>query len=306
MKSFVQPRRQIRLKPRIFLIVIAFSVSSCATDGQPAATPDAVSAPEVATVPGAGTIGAGRDVASLRMATIDVEEVVESRYRRHLGQSLAIPEPAADGPAAVELIDCQAQCDAAVPRQTLLSIMWQDPVASPGPMAPAYADESRIRLDISGTPNGFDVGNYGTIKLQDLQNVGEAMPSTADAGQIALQGQVLLNRVETNQVVPRPTDLPLFRSTAQMLEMLPTLPSNMATPVQREIQTGSLSQVRMLGRTDHEVRGTSTQAVTMTGLQPGLTYRFRMVEESANGDRVVVEQICRVPVCPADFAGERR
>lgn len=293
MISEVLSRRGRDLKALVFSAVTALVLSSCATP------------PETAESVEAATAAEGLQPTSLQTATLDLESLADARYRRNLGQALAVPEPMAARPSAVELIDCSAQCDAVIPRQTMLTLSWQDPVASPGPMAPSYTDESRIRLDISGTPTGFADGNFGTILLDDMGAVGETVPFTAELAQPAVQGQVLLNRVEAGRIVPRPTGLPLFRSTPQMMQMLPTMPPEMRGTVEREIQTGSISQVRMLGRSSDVVRGSSAQAVTMTGLQPGITYRFRMVEQTADGDRVVVEQICRVPVCPADYVGER-
>jgi len=82
------------------------------------------------------------------------------------------------------------------------------------------------------------------------------------------------------------------------------MPGEMQATLQRGLQTGSLSQVRVLGRSRELRQGATMQAVTMAGLQPGMTYRFRMVEKGPDGGDVLVEQICRVPVCPADFVAE--
>jgi hypothetical protein len=59
--------------------------------------------------------------------------------------------------------------------------------------------------------------------------------------------------------------------------------------------------VRVLGRANAPLAGASRQIVTMVGLQPGTTYRLRLVAERGAGAEAVFQQICRIPVCPADF-----
>lgn len=233
-------------------------------------------------------------------ATLEIGELIEPHYRGAIGQVVSRPKAPPSRPARVERLQCHAACDAVVPGQTLFTLRWRDPVASPGPTAPAYRDDSRVRLDIAGTPQGFDAGNFSTIELRNVPFTGVGQPMTGRIPQPA-RGQVLLNRVEAGRIVPRPDNLPLFRSTRTMMQSLPSLPPDVSEAVQREMQAGSLSQVRVLGRSAERRRGAATQAVTMIGLQPGLTYRFRMVEQTSGGGEVIGEQSCHVPVCPADY-----
>lgn len=255
--------------------------------------------------PGMNALPEAQPAGILKAVTLEVDDIIEPRYRRALGQTLAAPRAAPQKPDRVELVDCRAACDAVVPRQPMLTLLWQDPMKSPGPSAPSYHDEAQIRLDVAGTPNGFDVGRFSTIQLQNMQAIGDSTPLTS-AMPRPEQGQVLLNNVFDGRIVPRPENLPLFQSNYTMMQSLQSLPPDIASAVQREMQSGSLNQVRVLGRSV-ELRGEAEiQAVTMIGLQPGLTYRFRMVEQAADGGEVLVEQICRVPVCPADYTKESR
>jgi hypothetical protein len=86
-----------------------------------------------------------------------------------------------------------------------------------------------------------------------------------------------------------------------MNEAMPALPQDVRAAVEADKRTGALSQVRVLGRASTPLRGESQQMVTLVGLQPGTTYRLRLVEEQESGAEKIFEQICRIPVCPADF-----
>jgi hypothetical protein len=50
--------------------------------------------------------------------------------------------------------------------------------------------------------------------------------------------------------------------------------------------------------------GTSQQGVVVEDLEPGITYRWRLVVDAAGGRRVSPVVSCEVPVCPADMVPE--
>jgi hypothetical protein len=237
---------------------------------------------------------------------VAARDAIDDNYRQQIGRVLArIDRPAAAARSAA--INCEFQCDAYTARQPVLMLRWQDPSLGASEAAPQYQDESKIRLDISGTPNGFAEGDFGTIQLSNIAEMNEVMPSPTFPPK-GVRGQLLLNLVENGRVIERPPNLPLFESASAsaMANAIPTLPPDLKEAIQRDFSAGSLSQIRVLGRTAIMWRGSSHQAVMMSGFQPGLTYRVRMVQQEGSGGEALVEQVCRVPVCPADEVNERQ
>jgi hypothetical protein len=216
-------------------------------------------------------------------------------YLAEIGKTVVSPA----GRAGREISSCQATCDAFVPRQPVLMVAWENEAAGTEPTPSRSGADTRIRLDISGTVSGFAEGNYGTIRLSNIPAVDEVVLDPVSP--IPAAGEVLLNRVEANRIVQRPSELPVFDSPNVMNQLMPALPQNVRAVVEADKETGALGQVRVLGRGSTPVRGVSQQIVTMVGLQPGATYRLRLVEEQKSGAEKIFEHICRIPVCPADF-----
>lgn len=221
-------------------------------------------------------------------------------YLAEIGKRALSPAGMPAGRAGREAASCRAICDAFVPRQPVLTVEWENEAAGTEPTPSRSGADTRIRLDISGTASGFAEGDYSTIRLSNIPAVDEVVLDPASPIP-APAGEVLLNRVEANRIVQRPSELPVFQSPNVMNQSIPELPQNVRAAVEADKQTGALSQVRVLGRASTPLRGVSQQMVTMVGLQPGTTYRLRLVEERANGAEKIFEQICRIPVCPADF-----
>jgi hypothetical protein len=224
-------------------------------------------------------------------------------YQAEIGKTVVSPAgtPAGlVGRAGVELSSCQASCDAFLPRQPVLVVEWENEAAGTEPTPSRSGPETRIRLDISGTASGFAEGNYGTIRLSNIPAVDEVVLDPASPIPAA-GGEVLLNRVEANRIVERPSQVPIFDSPDVMNRLMSELPQDVRAAVEADKQTGALGQVRVLGRASTPISGVSQQIVTMVGIQPGATYRLRLVEEQARGAETIFEQICRIPVCPADF-----
>lgn len=229
---------------------------------------------------------------------------VNESYRAEIGKALASPSsPTIRGETKKSVMNCHFTCDAFVPRQPILKMHWEDTSSQPGARlrVPGTDSAGTVRLDISGTPRGFKDGNYNTIKLSNIPTM-EKINIEAEGGlQPSAGGQVLLNYVKNGRIIERPGSLPIFKSPDVMTKMLPTLPANVSAAVEQDQRVGSLGQVRVLGRSKEVFRGQSQETVAMMGLQPGMTYRVRVVEEQGNGAQEVVESICRVPVCPADY-----
>jgi len=224
-------------------------------------------------------------------------DLIDDSYITEIGKT-AISPRTAPSQAGGEISVCQATCDAFEPRQPVLTVQWENVAAGTGP-TPSAADND-IRLDISGTPGGFSEGNFSTVRLSNIPQL-EAIVLDPASSQAIAGGEILLNRVEANSIVDRASNLPVFVSPAIMAARLPELSGEERAAVEADQQTGALGQVRVLGRASTALGGVSQQVVTMVGLQPGVTYRLRLIQEQ---DATAVEkfqQICRIPVCPADF-----
>jgi hypothetical protein len=227
------------------------------------------------------------------------DALIGPNYLAEIGKTVASPG-AVTSRADREVSSCRATCDAFVPRQPVLTVEWENEAAGTGPTPSVSGADTRMRLDISGTASGFDEGQYSTIRLTNIPVTDSVVLDPASPTAITA-GETLLSRVDANRIVERPSDLPVFDSPNVMNEMLPRLSEDVRSVVQADQRTGALSQVRVLGRASTPLAGVSQQIVTMVGLQPGSTYRLRLVEEQDTGAVELFEQICRIPVCPADF-----
>ena len=221
-------------------------------------------------------------------------------YQAEIGRVLAEPFETQRVVSRAELGHCEATCDAFVPRQPILTVEWENEAAGTSADPAAAAAETEFRLDVSGTATGFDEGTFATIRLSRIPVTREVVLDPVGALPQA-GAQVLLNRVENGSVVERPADLPIFLSPDAMSRGMPQLEPRLRAEIESDQMTGALSQIRVLGRGSTPIQGESHQIVTMAGLQPGATYRLRLVDEAGATANTVFEQICRVPVCPADF-----
>jgi hypothetical protein len=233
------------------------------------------------------------------------ETFTNQSYRAEIGKTIATPAGAPAGRAGREASTCRATCDAFVPRQPVLMVEWENDAAGTAPTPSSSGADTRIRLDISGTASGFAEGNYSTIRLSNIPAVEDVVLDPASPIPAAT-GEVLLNRVEANRIVERPSEIPVFNSPDSMNQLKAGLPQDVRIAVEEDQQTGALSQVRVLGRASAPLEGESQQMVSMVGLQPGVTYRLRLVEERDSGAEKIFEQICRIPVCPADYVNPGR
>jgi hypothetical protein len=235
---------------------------------------------------------------------VPASRLMEARYREELGRTVKTPRPAQRPPAGAELADCELSCDAFVPRQPLVTLGW---AAIPRPPSPAGVTPSPpdLRIDVTATAGGFERAEFGTIRLRNVPRL-KALPLSESQMPQRPEGQILLNRVQDGRIVERSESLPVFRSPDARTRAMATLPAEQIAAVEQDMRLGSLSQVRVLGATTEVRRGQEREAVSMLGFQPGTTYRFRIVDESADGARTVAERVCRVPVCPADFVDAPR
>ncbi len=259
------------------------------TGGNPAERPD---------LPRPERVVADRGTASEKLF-VPAASLMDNRYRAELGRTINAPRAAEAPPAEAGLADCQLSCDAFVPRQPLVTVGWAPvlPTRMPGAIEPATPE---LRLDVAATAGGFERAEFGTIPLRNVPKIKEPPVSEIQLPERP-EGQILLNMVRGGRVVERSASLPVFRSPEARTRAMASLPAEQVAEVESDLRLGGLNQIRVLGMTTQTVRGQPREAVSMLGLQPGMTYRIRVVNEADDGARTVAERVCRVPVCPADF-----
>ena len=205
-------------------------------------------------------------------------------------------------------MNCNMTCSAFEPGNAVLELTWsQDSIMEVSRSAGGASASPDLRLDVSGTVRGFREQNYGTVRLREIPLQAGAATSTAPVGAAAASvGQpdpALLRRVEAGKIVARDANLPVFRSIrdVERAVQLPGLPQAAVNAVRKDQLTGSLGQVRILSRALESPPAGSIQKVTIEGLQPALSYRFRLVEERGGDALELAEQVCHVRVCPVDY-----
>ncbi|MEW8296240.1 MAG: hypothetical protein AB2588_19400 [Candidatus Thiodiazotropha sp.] len=227
---------------------------------------------------------------------------MDDRYRAELKRVISVPRPMPADRRRTSLADCQLSCEAFVPRQPLVTLHWDAGAIDTVVLIPGGAPP-QIRVDVAATSAGFEKGEFGTFRLRNVTKL-DTTAMSADILRKVKDGQVLLNLVRDGRIVERSATLPVFVSPDAQLRALPALPAPIKTEVEADMRIGSIGQVRLLGQTTEMWRDKTQQTVSMVGLQPGLTYRFRVVVEQGDAGQTVAERICRVPVCPADFVDQ--
>ena len=221
-----------------------------------------------------------------------------ARVSFDIGAALQAPrQPAIAQPARLP-IACRITCSPYEPRQALAEITW------PEQGRLASADEKSLRLDIVGAPSRFADGNFGTVRLSAVP-VALSHPGVG-VDLEALRKKVrpaMIQRVENLRILARDPALP--EPEALKRERLPEgriqLPPATLQALERDAQTGAFGRMQAVAQSVEMLRSIPHRNLLLEGLQPGLTYKVRLVEESATTADNLAENICRVPICPADF-----
>lgn len=195
-------------------------------------------------------------------------------------------------------ISCRVTCSPFEPRQALAEITWpeQDRAAS--------IDEKSLRLDIIGAPSRFTDGNFGTVRLSAVP-VAVFHPGVGvDLASIRKNIQpTMIQRVEKHRILARDPALPVPEALKQ--ERLPDgrmqLPQATQEALDLDAQSGAFSRMQAVAQSVEVKRSIPHRNLVLEGLQPGLTYKLRLVAEGTATADSLAEDICRVPVCPADF-----
>ena len=205
-------------------------------------------------------------------------------------------------------ISCNYSCSAYEPGKGSLYLTWAETLSQPTTSsADTAAVQRKLRLDISGTASGFQEGRYGTIKLSQIPEIPAVRtPANTPPGTAAINDRpapVLLRFVEAGRIVQRSPNLPVFQSPNDLnLSMTgTTMPDAVRQTIQDDLITGGLGQVQLLSKSIQSLHQKNYQNVSMEGLQPALSYRFRLVEEKDSSAKTIAQQICHIPVCPVDY-----
>lgn len=205
-------------------------------------------------------------------------------------------------------ISCNYSCSAYEPGKGSLDLTWAETLSAPAiSSADTAAVQRKLRLDISGTASGFQEERYGTIKLRQIPEIpGVQTPANIPPGAAAISARpspVLLRFVEAGQIVQRAPNLPVFKSPNDLKLSIAgtTMPDAVRQAIQNDLITGGLGQVKLMSKSIRTLHQKPYQNVSMEGLQPALSYRFRLVEEKDNSAKTIAQQICHIPVCPVDY-----
>lgn len=243
-----------------------------------------------------------------RPALFQQAREIDTTFNAQVGERLIKPMAISARSAHEPDISCNFSCSAFIPRQAVLDLEWEEaPSATASVSADGSTEHRTLRLDISGTATGFQRESYGTVKLDQIPATLSKHAQTnisCSAASIAIApSPVLLRFVEAGRIVKRASNLPVFRSVNALNESMSEsiLPEAVRQAIQRDQMTGSLGQVRLMSKSVETRQDKPRRTVTMEGLQPALSYRFRVVEERVDSAITIAQKICHVPTCPADF-----
>lgn len=238
---------------------------------------------------------------------------VDSKINDQLGKRIIKPAALTLAKIRKPKLKCNFSCSAYIPRQSILELVWDVP-ASVNKSAVSIVDRPDLRLDVAATSRGFQQENFSTIKFNLIpKKVLKQSPVNVSKSNLSVQGlatskEALFRNVRNGKIIERSVDLPLFRSINDLNQstMKSLLPSNIQKAVLEDQLTGSLGQVRVMSLSSVTRKDKVQQnTVTMQGLQPALSYRFRVVETKSGSASTLDELVCYSPTCPADFIQTR-
>jgi hypothetical protein len=235
---------------------------------------------------------------------ISVDSNINARVGERVRQARLPPQTG----ARKQELQCHVTCSAFEPGNAILELRWsQKAILEASRAAGGAAGSPELRLDVSGTAGGFRQQTFGTVRLNEIPLASRPTtgPGTGGAAPAATvqANPALLRRVESGQIIARDANLPVFRSVRALERVLSlgTLPQAAIDAVRRDELTGSLGQVQVISKSFERPQANAIQRIQIEGLQPALSYRFRLVEESGNEALSLAEEVCQIQVCPVDY-----
>jgi len=199
-------------------------------------------------------------------------------------------------------ISCNFTCSPDTPRKVIAEVAWPETTAL------SQTDLERSRLDVSAMSGGFTSEDFATVRLSEVPLVRETAGRPVDMQRFKAQNPpALLQKVEKGRVALRDPRLP---SKTELAAPQPSAPNQTDAAEKREAirqddLAGSLGQVTVIAEKIERKRAILHRVLTIEKLQPGLSYAFRVVQQRDETATAVAEEICQVPVCPADFVDSR-
>ena len=192
-------------------------------------------------------------------------------------------------------VRCQFVCSAITPRTPIAQIVVDGEARE---ISPA------LRLDFAITPQALREGDFGSVPLLAIPEA-RVQPNTGiDFERLRVRdAPVFLDRVREFRVVPRDAGMDTMRlrsvrpNASTAVDTTPELRQAMVG----DMRSGALQQIRAIAQGVEVQRGTPRRTLVFEGLQPGMSYEIRLVRDAAGAAESLGENVCRVPVCPADY-----
>ncbi len=220
-------------------------------------------------------------------------EIISKTYKAQVGKKTIEPS---FNQSELQPSYYTATCDMFVPRQAIVHLKIPQVATI---VVQGAERKATTRVDVTVLTDGFDSGSFNTVELQNVNKL-EFLPQSSSVP-LKINSQVLFNQVRNWQIVDRPETMPIYRSQDVMLKSVPSMAKPLQAIIKEELRTGSLNQARILGRTEHMLKGKPHDVISIVGLAPGMTYQFRVVNKAlATAKTLSIEQ-GHIPVCPADF-----
>ncbi len=233
-----------------------------------------------------------------------------------LALAVASPAPAQDPQAATNLARPELRAPAAAPRAAVGSVVRAPRAAHAGPDAPKpqlicdfvcdpyapghviariafperLAQSAQVRLDVAAGTDALQQGDFGSVPLRAVPEARLQPGTKLEAEQVRARVEpVYFDNVRDHRVVPRDPALEPQR-LKQFQRMAPAVaaaqaPADLREALERDARLGAIEQMRVI----------------VEGMQPGLAYEIRLVDDSGGEAERLDENLCPVPVCPADY-----
>ncbi len=204
----------------------------------------------------------------------------------------AVPAGADQPPPRVR---CQFVCSAVTPRTPIAQVIIDGEARE---LSPA------LRLDFARTPQALRDGDFGSVPLMAIPEARVQPGAGIDFERLRVrETPVFLDRVREFRVVPRDPgmDTTRLRSVRANASTAADTPPDLREAMAADLRGGALQQIRAIAQGVEVQRGTPRRTLVFEGLQPGLSYEIRLVREGAEAAQSLGENVCRVPVCPADY-----
>jgi hypothetical protein len=161
-----------------------------------------------------------------------------------------------------------------------------------------------MRLDFATTSQALRNGDFGSVPLMAIPEARVLPGAGIDFERLrAREAPVFLDRVREFRVVPRDLgmDTTRLRGVRANASTAADTPPELREAMVADLRGGALQQIRAIAQGMEVQRGTPRRTLVFEGLQPGMSYEIRLVRDGVEAAQTLGENVCRVPVCPADY-----